>query len=107
MSNAQIEVQPAHLREMASQIRTCRNDMESCLQEAASEMQNLSANGWRSPAGEEIRSRFDRLRNKYFANYPAAMDTYETFLRNTADEYEAADDRRKAEINAMLNMGVR
>ena len=106
MSNGQIHIDPMQLRDLAGRIRTCRTDTENCLNEATTEMNNLAENGWKSSAGSAIKERYDRLRNRYFANYPAAMEQYEQFLLNTASEYEQADERRKAEIDAMMNMGV-
>jgi WXG100 family type VII secretion target len=105
MSNAKVDLDPAQLRDMAIKIRKCQSDTEANLTEATAEMNKVFAEGWRSAAGDRLRDRFESLRNRYFQKYPEAMGGYAKFLDDTATEYENADERRKNEIAAMMNMG--
>lgn len=106
MSVGNIKIDPAQLRAAADQLRTCRTEIETELNLATTKINSLRDGGWISQAGDRLQQRFMALRNKYFNNYPEAMQDYEAFLRRTADDYEIADDNRKQQIEAMLNMGA-
>ena len=99
-----IKIDPNQLRSMATNLENCCNELEEHLNNVGNEVTNLQQGGWVSQAGERLRERFNSLRTRYFQNYPQAMRDYCDFLRQTATEYEQADDRRKQEIEAMMNM---
>jgi WXG100 family type VII secretion target len=102
-----IQIQPAQLRGLADQIAMQRTNLDNYFQSIHQQMMSLENDGWKSASGSALRTRFNSLRNFYNQKYPPAMESYIQFLRNTADEYEQAENRRLQEVEGLTNMGQR
>jgi len=93
MSGGQVSINPAELRGLADQIRAEQNKLEAEVQKVCAEMRSLENDGIESPAGREIRSRFDKWRADYENKYPPAFRDYIQYCLTQADNYEQTDKR--------------
>ena len=100
-----ISIQPAELRGLAQKIATQRANLDEYIDSIQQQMGSLENDGWCSESGRALRARFNSLRSFYNQKYPPAFDDYIKFLNMTADEYEAAEQRRMNEVNQLTNMG--
>jgi len=100
-NNGNINIQPAELRGLADNIVRQRDELSRQFEEMDAKMSNLEKDGWDSNSGRELRRKFASLHSDYKSKYPPAMDSYITFLRNTADEYERTESDRSADINQL------
>ena len=96
-----IDIQPAELRNLATQIEQQRNDLTARFDDIQKQMTNLQNDGWKSQSGEDLRNKFGTLRKFYDSKYPPAMNSYMTFLNKTADDYEAAETKRKQDVEKL------
>lgn len=102
-----ITIQPGELRGIAQSIRTQKNNLETQFNNVKTQMRSLESDGWDSESGRALRARFESLENYYRGKYPPAMDSYISFLNNTADDYERAESDRMRDVENLSNMGQR
>jgi len=93
MSSAQVNINPADLRDLSEQIKMERAKLEDEISKVHNEMRSLENDGIESNAGREIRARFEKWRADYNNKYPAAFDDYIRYCVTTADNYEQTDNR--------------
>lgn len=97
----EMQVNSNELRNASSGLRKNVNDMSATLSEATQTI-NGTAGSWESAAAENLRSRYTALSQK-FEDFYSAINTYATFLDNTAAAYEAADKKIEESANELLN----
>lgn len=90
----QLQVTLTQLTQTAASIRTQNTQLNNCLQDIATAMNQLAAS-WQSPASEKIRSRFHALL-PVFENYRSIVDSYAKFLDQTVSTYQSME----AQLNA-------
>ena len=101
MQTGSINIQPSELRNLAKNIAAQRDALNDQIKRMSQEMESLEKDGWNSDSGRKIRSKFAELRADYERKYPPAMEEYIRFLNKSADDYEAAESQRAAEIEKL------
>lgn len=74
----------------ATSIKTCNNNIQTNLDSIKTQMNNLM-NTWSSPAGENIRTRFNDL-DETFQNHYTKINNYATFLDTTVETYSVMEE---------------
>lgn len=91
MANAEgIRISTAEVSQTAGTIRTLNDSLTAKLEDIQNQMHSLEST-WQSPAGQNIRQKFDALANKAFGNYRDIINAYATFLDNTVASYEQTE----------------
>ena len=93
----QLQITLAQVTQTAASIRSQNQQLNSCLQEIGTSMNQLAAY-WQSPASEKIRSRFHGML-PVFDNYRSIVESYAKFLDQTVSTYQSME----AQLNAMAN----
>ena len=90
----QLQITLAQVTQTAASIRSQNQQLNSCLQEICTSMNQLAAY-WQSPASEKIRSRFHGML-PVFDNYRSIVESYAKFLDQTVSTYQSME----AQLNA-------
>ena len=90
----QLQITLAQVTQTAASIRSQNQQLNSCLQEIGTSMNQLAAY-WQSPASEKIRSRFHGML-PVFDNYRSIVESYAKFLDQTVSTYQSME----AQLNA-------
>lgn len=90
----QLQITLAQVTQTAASIRSQNQQLNSCLQEIGTSMNQLAAY-WQSPASEKIRSRFHGML-PVFDNYRSIFESYAKFLDQTVSTYQSME----AQLNA-------
>lgn len=90
----QLQITLAQVTQTAASIRSQNQQLNSCLQEIGTSMNQLAAY-WQSPASEKIRSRFHGMLS-VFDNYRSIVESYAKFLDQTVSTYQSME----AQLNA-------
>ena len=96
-----IDIKPAELRSLASNIGRQRDALTSQFEQMRARMTSLEREGWDSESGRELRQKFDRLFADYQRKYPPAMNNYMSFLNQTAENYESEERSRRSDVDTM------
>ena len=97
-SAGNIKIEPAELRTLATNIGTQKKNLNDRVEDIQKQMNDLNTDGWVSQAGEDLRKKFNNLRQFYSGKYPPAMDAYIKFLNETATQYEEAEEQLKRDV---------
>ena len=87
----QLQITLAQVTQTAASIRSQNQQLNSCLQEIGTSMNQLAAY-WQSPASEKIRSRFHGML-PVFDNYRSIVESYAKFLDQTVSTYQSKASR--------------
>lgn len=90
----QLQVTLASLTQTASSIRSQNQQLTNYLYEISGIMNQLST-GWKSPASEKIRARFQSML-PIFDNYQAIVESYAKFLDQTVSTYQSMETQLNA-----------
>lgn len=90
MSVEGIKISLNEVTSTANQIRTLNNNLAARLEDIKREMNALSST-WNSDASNTIRSNFNALQPK-FENFREIVTSYATFLDQTVNSYNSAED---------------
>jgi len=85
-----IKISLNEVQSTANQIRSLNQNLSARLDEIRNEM-NALQNTWNSDASNTIRSNFNALQPK-FENFREVVNSYSTFLDQTVNAYNAAED---------------
>lgn len=86
---AEFKVTPQALRSTASNIQSINKGIQGVMDDIEKEMKQMK-NKWDSEAANAFISKFNGLKDNFEAYYKV-IDSYATFLEQTAKAYEDAD----------------
>ena len=84
-----LQITPEELRNSAKEMEARIKEMREVL-EGANRVMTGTEGSFQSTGGEEIRARYNILKNK-FNDFYMRMEEYAEFLKSTAGKYEQAD----------------
>ena len=90
----QLQITLAQVTQTAAGIRMQNQQLNTCLQEIGTSMNQLAAT-WQSPASEKIRSRFQGML-PIFDNYRIIVESYAKFLDQTVSTYQSMETQLNA-----------
>lgn len=96
-----IEISAQQLRQHSTNMKTAVGFMKEAL-ETASNVMSSTSQSFESSAANAFRDQYSQLKSKFDLFYNE-MTKYATFLDNTADAYERADQVIENAANDMLN----
>ena len=93
-----IKISTQVLKDTAKKVRDINTALDEKLQECNKEMNSLE-NSWKSDAASQIRAKMNALKPR-FAEMKATVESYATFLDNTAQSYESTESAILTNANA-------
>lgn len=86
---ADIKITFSEVKNKATQIRKCNENLTAHLNQIKSDIKSLDAE-WTSDASETIRSKIEGMSNK-FESYYSIIESYAAFLDTTVANYEQTE----------------
>jgi len=86
-----IKITTQELKNTASEVRSINTDLQTQLEDINQKMNNLEST-WESDGARDIRAAMNAL-NPRFEQYWSVVNSYATFLDNTATQYETAEQQ--------------
>ncbi len=93
-----IKISTQVLTDTAQKVRNCNTAMDDKLKEINDKMDALGST-WKSDAATDIRDAMNALKSK-FEQYKNVIESYATFLVNTAQSYESTEGAIQTNANA-------
>jgi len=94
-----IQVTPQELNQIADLIDGIWSDLDERMLNIYNQMMSLENDGFDTPSGVNLRLQFANFRASVLNNYPQAMASYSTFLRNTATRYASGDATIQSQLD--------
>ncbi len=98
-----LKISTKQLRDSANSIRSYCDQMQRALEAATTKIRGTT-DSWQSGGAEKLRSQFDMLAPK-FNDFYDEVQRYAAFLDNTANTYDAADQKLQQKAEELLNSG--
>ena len=93
-----IDIDTSTLVTTADRVKNINDSLDSKLADIYKKMNDLQ-NDWHSDAATDIRAAMDALKPR-FARYKSIVESYEKFLRNTAQSYESTESAVQTNASA-------
>lgn len=99
----QIKMNAADLRNSAQVINTKNGELKDTLSQINNAIMNLVDRSWKGDAANKAKEKMDQFIQKTFAQYTEAVNEYVTFINDTAQKYDTAEDTISANANQQMD----
>lgn len=96
--NFRIDINTSTLVATADRVKNINDSLDTKLADINKKMNDLE-NDWLSDAATDIRTAMNALKPR-FARYKSIVESYEKFLRNTAQAYESTESAVQTNASA-------